>query len=574
MDSGSTTADTRTLTGSHSKTGSLKTGMASHSDLDQVENVEVEKTSVAAEVNSAAASAPDGVLEGMRLFLVFLAMMLSVFMFALDQSIVSTAIPVIVSQYKAFDAVAWIVTAYFLTQCGLILLAGQLLTVLKSKWVLLGAIFFFELGSLLCAVANSMDMLIASRAIQGIGASGMFVSIIAIIAVVTRVEKRAAFLAGFGFVFVIASVIGPLLGGVFTEHLSWRWCFWINLPIGGVAAVAVFLLLPAHEPIRRENSPTTFREALSRMDWIGSALAMLFVTCLLLALQWGGNKYAWSNWRIPLLFTLGGLLCIAFFSWEWYLNEDALIPRALMTNRTVVNASGAIFLLMMTMLGGTYQLPLFYQATRNHSAQKSGIDIIPFMIMVCIGIFVSGGFVTKWGRYYPFFIIGPPIAAAGVGMLYTIDAKTSNGFIIGGQILAGFGVGLTFQNLIMSTQAEYASRPELIPQATGIVSFFQLTGAALGIGIVNTVQSVYLNRYIKEFAPTAPFEVVRQSTQAMWHIDLPSDVRAAVVHAYTAAISKSYIPILVALVLSLVFGALIRNHNMLKLGGAGNMHMA
>ncbi|BEI82777.1 hypothetical protein CcaverHIS002_0306450 [Cutaneotrichosporon cavernicola] len=489
MDSGSTTADTRTLTGSHSKTGSLKTGMASHSDLDQVENVEVEKTSVAAEVNSAAASAPDGVLEGMRLFLVFLAMMLSVFMFALDQSIVSTAIPVIVSQYKAFDAVAWIVTAYFLTQCGLILLAGQLLTVLKSKWVLLGAIFFFELGSLLCAVANSMDMLIASRAIQGIGASGMFVSIIAIIAVVTRVEKRAAFLAGFGFVFVIASVIGPLLGGVFTEHLSWRWCFWINLPIGGVAAVAVFLLLPAHEPIRRENSPTTFREALSRMDWIGSALAMLF-------------------------------------------------------------------------------------ATRNHSAQKSGIDIIPFMIMVCIGIFVSGGFVTKWGRYYPFFIIGPPIAAAGVGMLYTIDAKTSNGFIIGGQILAGFGVGLTFQNLIMSTQAEYASRPELIPQATGIVSFFQLTGAALGIGIVNTVQSVYLNRYIKEFAPTAPFEVVRQSTQAMWHIDLPSDVRAAVVHAYTAAISKSYIPILVALVLSLVFGALIRNHNMLKLGGAGNMHMA
>ncbi|KLT45963.1 transporter [Cutaneotrichosporon oleaginosum] len=572
MDSGSATADTRTLTGVPSKTGSLKTGITSTPELDQVEHVDAEKAPSAAEATPNAV--PDGVLEGVRLMLVFLAMMLSVFMFALDQSIVSTAIPVIVSQYNRFDAVAWIVTAYFLTQCGLILLVGQLLTVIKAKWILLGAIFFFELGSLLCAVANSMDMLIASRAIQGIGASGMFVSIIAIIAVVTRVEKRAAFMAGFGFVFVIASVIGPLLGGVFTEQLSWRWCFWINLPIGGLAAVAVVFLLPAHDPVRRENSPKNLREALRRMDWLGSALAMLFVTCLLLALQWGGNEYAWSNWRIPLLFTLGGLLCIAFFAWEWYFNEDALIPRDLMTNRTVVNASGAIFMLMMVMLGGTYQLPLFYQATRNHSAQKSGIDIIPFMIMTCIGIFVSGGAVTKWGRYYPFFIIGPPIAAAGVGMLYVIDAKTTSAFIIGAQILGGFGIGLTFQNLIMSTQAEYAPRPELIPQATGVVSFFQLTGAALGIGIVNTVQSVYLNRYIPQFAPTAPFEIVRRSTQAMWQIDLPTEVRDQVVHAYTAAISKSYIPILVGLVLTLVFGALIRNHNMLKLGGAANMHMA
>lgn len=495
-------------------------------------------------------------------------------MFALDQSIVSTAIPVIVSEFQAFDKVAWLVTAYFLTQCGLILLAGQLLSVFKSKWVLLGAITFFELGSLLCALANSMDMLIAARAVQGIGASGMFVSIIAIIAVVTKVEKRAAFMAGFGFVFVIASVIGPLLGGVFTEHLSWRWCFWINLPFGGVAVVAVLFLLPAHEPIRRENAPTTLLATLRRMDWIGAALVMLFITCILLALQWGGNQYAWSNWRIPLLFVLGGLLCGAFFGWELYFGEDALIPRELMMNRTVVSASGAIFMLMMSMLGGTYQLPLFYQATRNHSAQQSGIDIIPFMIMVCVGIFVSGGFVTKTGRYYPFLIIGPPISAVGFGLLFTIDASTSSAKIVGYQILSGFGIGLTFQNLIMSTQAEYAKRPQLIPQATGIVSFFQLTGAAIGIGIVNTVQSIYLNRYIKEFAPEAPFDIVRQSTEAMWKIDIPTYVRDGVVHAYTAAISKSYIPILVALCLSLVFGVFVRNHNMLKVGGPAAVHMA
>lgn len=414
-----------------------------------------------------------------------------------------------------------------------------------------------------------MDMLIAARAIQGVGASGMFVSIIAVISVVTAVEKRAAFMAGFGFVFVIASVIGPLLGGVFTEHLTWRWCFWINLPFGGVATAAIIFLLPARDPEQRRPDQATGWKAVLEMDWLGSALAFLFVTCLLLALQWGGNDYRWDSWRIILLFVLGGVFTILFFTWEWYYNEKALIPRSIMTNRTAQGSSAALFMLMTAMLGGTYQLPLYYQAARGHSAQKSGIDIIPFMVMVCVGIFVSGGFVTKTGHYWSFLVIGPPIAAVGFGLMFTIREDTSSAKIIGYQILGGFGIGLAFQNCILAVQAEYTKRTALLPQATGVVSFFQLTGAALGVGIVNTVQSVFLNRYLREYAPDAPFDLVRQSTTAIYTI--PQELQAGVIHAYLLAISKSYMPIFVALPLTVLAAFMIRSHNMIKLGAQAGM---
>ncbi|AAW45549.1 hypothetical protein CNBH1220 [Cryptococcus deneoformans B-3501A] len=515
-----------------------------------------------------------GVLTGARLYLVFVALMLCVFMFALDQSIVSTAIPVIVSDFNAFDQVAWIITGYFLTQCGLILLVGQVLTILKAKWMLLGAIFFFELGSLICGVAKDMDTLIGGRAIQGIGASGMFVSILAVIAVVTRVDQRAAFMASFGFVFVVSSVVGPLLGGAFTDHVSWRWCFYINLPFGGFAAAAVVFLLPARDPEHADTAPPdrTVLGKLRRLDWIGTGLIFCAITCLLLALAWGGNQYAWNNWRIPFLFTLGGLLVIAFGVWQWRYDKYALIPLSLLKNRTVLACSGAIFFFMLAMLGGTYQLPLFYQAGRGHSPEKSGVDIIAFMLATCVAILISGGLTTKFGRYYPFLLIGPPFAAVGFGLLYTIDVNTPNAKIIGYQILAGFGIGLSFQNVLVAVQAEYHDRPSLLPQATGVVSFFQLTGAALGVGIINTVQSVYLNTEIKRLAPEVDFNLVRQSVSAIY--TLPADQQSAVIEAYVISITNSLIPIIVAVGLAMVFGAFIRNHNLLKKGGAGSAHMA
>ncbi|KAK8866051.1 hypothetical protein IAR55_001202 [Kwoniella newhampshirensis] len=194
------------------------------------------------------------------------------------------------------------------------------------------------------------------------------------------------------------------------------------------------------------------------------------------------------------------------------------------------------------------------------------------MLAVCIGIFIAGGITTKFGRYYPFLLIGPPISAVGLGLLYTLTAHTANSKIIGYQILAGFGIGLSFQQSLLAVQAEYADKPALLPQAQGVVSFFQLTGGALGVGIINTVQSVFLNTEIKRLAPNVDFNLVRQSVSAIF--TLPLDQQAPIIDAYIISITKSLIPIIAAVIISLITGAFIRNHNMLAKGGAGGAHMA
>lgn len=511
-----------------------------------------------------------GYMSGLKLNLVFVGLMLSVFLFALDQSIVATAIPVFVSEFKAFDQVSWTVTAYFLTQCGLILLSGQLLSIVKPKWVLLGSLFVFGLGSLICGVAKSMEVLIFGRAIQGVGVSAMFSSIMLIITVIVRIEQRATYLASFGGVFVISSIVGPILGGVFTDHASWRWCFYINLPIIPFSALAVILWLPARDPPKVAGArDRTAIQNILRLDWIGTVFIFSIITCLLLAMSWGGNQYRWDSWRIILLFTLGGALVPIFGWWEYRLNERALIPQVILKNRTQIATCIAVFFTMGYFLGGVYQIPLFYEAVKDYSPTKAGISVIPFMLSACVAIFISGGLVQTFGLYYPFLLIGPPIAIIGNVLLYTIDAQTANPKLIGYQILAGFGCGLAFQNLMLAIQGEWHERPEYMAQAIGVSNMFQLTGAAIGIGLINVVQSVYLNKELSKTLPDDIFVKVRQSVTEIYQVD--EQYRAAAIDAYLTAITRSFIPIFASVAIAWVASVFVRSHNMKTKGQPGAM---
>ncbi|KAG9047819.1 hypothetical protein FS837_001415 [Tulasnella sp. UAMH 9824] len=317
---------------------------------------------------------------GYKLVLIFVGMMLSALLVALDQTIVATAIPRIASEFNALDEVTWIASAYFLTQCGLTLTYGKLLAAVTTKWVYLFAVIIFEVGSAVCGAAPTVEALIIGRAIAGLGAAGIFTSCLSILAVVTRLEKRPVLFGLFGGVFAFSNVVGPLLGGAFTDHVSWRWCFYINLPLGAITVATILLFIePKHSTVEPAGLKETMRR-IAGIDWIGSLLSISMITAILLPLQWGGVTKPWTDKTVIACFCVFAVLLLAFLGWEWYVGEDkAIMPLSMWTNKTQVGCCLEGFLLMFVVLCAVYYLPLYYQSAQQHTATRSGIDILAFM---------------------------------------------------------------------------------------------------------------------------------------------------------------------------------------------------
>ncbi|PVG01377.1 ABC transporter [Serendipita vermifera] len=508
-------------------------------------------------------------ISGRQLALVHTGFLSSVLLVALDQTIVATALPKLASQFNALDQLTWVVSAYFLTQAGLMLTFGQILTIASNKWVYLVCITLFEIGSLICGVAPSMNVLIFGRAFQGVGASGIFISILTLLAQIVRLEQRALLFGTFGGVFALASVIGPLLGGVFTDKVTWRWCFYINLPFGGLSALAVLIWLPGNPP--PENPLYTGKTRLQKwllMDWVGSVLSLGMITSLLLPLQWGGVTRPWNDRVVIALFVTFGVLLFLFIGWEWHMKEHAMMPLFLFRRRTQVGAGIATFMMMIAFLSASYYLPFFYQA-KGRSAQDSGIDIIPFMLSAVLASFGSGAIVNGTGHYWSWLLGGPLVGAVGAGLLYTIDEFTPNPKLIGYQIVFGFGLGLAFQLPVMSIQAEYAKKPALMPQASSLLTFFQLLGGVIGIAIAGTI---FNNQLVKELGGYANqlspelLQAVKQSVTVIF--SLPPELQAPVVHAYVRSLDYVFIFSVPVCAITTIAALFIKNWN-LKARGAG-----
>ncbi|KAJ7848486.1 major facilitator superfamily domain-containing protein [Mycena olivaceomarginata] len=364
-------------------------------------------------------------MTGLKLILACISFLLSTFLSSLDQSIVSTAIPGIVSRFQSLDEVTWIPGAYFLTQAGLILTAGQLLTVFPPKYVYVCSIAIFEIGSLVCAVSPSMTALIIGRAVAGCGAAAMFTSVSTIDAEIIPLDKRPLLFGSFGVSVTLAIVLGPLLGGVLTDHVSWRWCFYINLPLGIFAILLIFGVLETCQP-RTINHEKIFtvRDRLASIDWVGSVICIGMVVSLLLPLQWGGITKSWDDATVIVLFCLSALLLGIFVLWEWRKGD-----------------ASATFFIGLGLFIGVYYLPLWFQA-KGHSATRSGIDILPFMISVVASSGITAGLIAKLGRYWHIITISPLIFSIGSGLLFTLSANSPTNQLIGYQILAGTGLGI------------------------------------------------------------------------------------------------------------------------------------
>ncbi|KAI1134501.1 putative efflux pump [Hypoxylon sp. FL0543] len=487
---------------------------------------------------------------GLKLGLITLALCLSVFLMALDNAIIATAIPKITDAFHSLPDVGWYGSAYLLTTAALQLLFGKFYTFLSIKWVYLTAIGIFELGSLICGVAQNSVTLIIGRAVAGLGSAGIMSGALLILAHSVPLAKRPMYTGLVSAMYGIASVAGPLLGGVFTDKVTWRWCFYINLPIGAVTILVILFFFPA--PHQSKPKDETLMERVKRFDPLGTVLFMPSIICLLLALQWGGTEYPWRNGRIIGLFVVFGVLMLGFVYVQHVQQDNATVPPRIFRKRTVWASSlfafgvGSGFFIMV------YYIPIWFQSVQGVTAVESGIRNLPMLISVVVFSMGAGVAVTVFGYYAPFMVLGTVIMSVGGGLLSTWKPDAAAGTWIGYQILFGAGVGMSMQQPLMAVQTVLDIKD--VPTGTSILIFVQTVGGALFVSVGETVFS---NKLVQELAVNVPGlnpQAVLSAGATNLQHSLPAEFIPGVVLSYSNALTTAFI-VGTALVAFTVFGS-------------------
>ncbi|OCK78902.1 putative MFS toxin efflux pump [Lepidopterella palustris CBS 459.81] len=434
---------------------------------------------------------------GLKLVTLIIALCLAVFLVALDQTIIATAIPKITDRFNSISDIGWYGSAYFLTSTSLQPTFGRIYKVFNVKIIFLLAIGVFELGSLICAVAPSSTALIVGRAVAGMGVGGIFSGALVIIAHTLPLQKRPMIFGAFGAMWGLASIAGPLLGGVFTEKISWRWCFYINLPVGGFSIAVVLLVLHIHR--NPNDSSKSYLDRIKELDLIGASILIPGIICLLLAVQWGGNTYPWNSSRIIGLFVGAGLLLPLFIYSQIRLGDKATLPPRILKQRTVGAAAAFVFFFGAAVFVLMYYLPLYLQSVKDSSPTRSGIQILPFMLSTVLTSILAGVYVTLVGYYTPLIIFSSALMTIGAGLITTFGTDTVFRKWFGYQIITGLGAGVGFNIPLVAVQTVLPM--EDIPIGTVSTMFFQSLGGALFIAVGQSVFQNGLIDGLKLYAP-------------------------------------------------------------------------
>ncbi|KAF2204866.1 MFS general substrate transporter [Delitschia confertaspora ATCC 74209] len=475
-------------------------------------------------------------LTGFKLAVLSLGLCLTTFVIALDNTIIATAIPKITTVFNSLGDVGWYGSAYLLTTCSLQPSFGRIYTYFDVKWTYLGALVIFEVGSVICAAAQSSAVFIVGRAVAGAGAAALFSGGMTIIGYSVALRKRAIYIAALSSMFGIASVVGPILGGALTDKASWRWCFWINLPFGAVSLIVVFFFFTNPE---RQYSHMPFKQRLKEVDLIGAVFLICGIVCLLLALQWGGQTYPWGNSKIWGNLLGFGLIIAVFIGIQIYQKDRATIPVRVFTQRTVLVSCLFSAFLSMALYVHIYYLPFYFQACKGTTAEESGIRTIAYLVSITISSIFIGAAITLLGYYSPFMWVGSAVFTIGAGMLYTLKVNSPAGQWIGYQILAGVGAGASVQIPFIAVQVVTSERD--MPTANACVMFFNSLGGAISISIAQNIFINSLQREIPRYAPGLDAKVIIGAGATHVREVVPEGLLGRVLQAYTKAIVSAYV---------------------------------
>jgi len=422
------------------------------------------------------------VIDRRRQFITLGAVMLGMFLGSLDQTIVGTALPKIVGELNGLEHYSWVITGYLVASTAMVPIFGKISDIFGRKWLYMLGIGVFLAGSMLSGLAQSMDQLIVFRTFQGLGAGAMMPIAQAIVGDIFPPAERGKYQGLLGSVFGLAVIIGPALGGYITDNLTWRWIFYVNVPFGLLALVAVFLVFPSHTALHRRHS----------IDWLGSATLIGSVVPLLLAISLGSTQpdgrstFAWDSVQIVGLLAIAIGVGIAFLAIERRATEPTL-PLDLFRNRIFTASAIITFLTMAGMYGAILYIPLFVQDVLGQSATDSGVILEPMMVGLIVVSIVSGQLLSRTGRYKVLAIVGTAVMAVGMYLLSTMSVQTDNNALVRNMVVLGLGLGTSMALFTIIVQNAFpANRLGVV---TASLSFFRSIGGAVGAALLGSVMT-------------------------------------------------------------------------------------